>query len=156
MGYGQLDWKIQSDSRVVVLDRKNARYLDSNDINHNAIDLTVIDVSFISLKLILPSVFKLLHQKSDLVGLVKPQFEVGKDEVENKGVILSRSKHKKVLTDIYNFIESSDWIVCGWTQSPIKGQKGNIEYLIHAKPKEYGKPVLPETVEEILNHDFER
>ncbi len=133
------------------MDRKNARYLVSEDINRDSIDLAVIDVSFISLKLILPSVFKLLHPNSDLIGLVKPQFEVGKGEVENKGVILSRSKHRKVLMDIYKFIEFSDWIVSGWTSSPIKGQKGNVEYLIHAKQKGYGKPVFLETVEEVLN-----
>jgi len=133
VGYGQLDWKLQSDDRVIVLDRKNARELKADDLNGEAVDLIVIDVSFISLKLILPPAMGLLKENGHCIALVKPQFEVGKDEVENKGVILDPAKHEKVLTDLKEFIGIQGWTVSGVTPSPITGQKGNKEFFIHTR-----------------------
>ncbi len=133
VGYGQLDWKLQSDDRVVIVDRKNARQLSLEDIGGDPLDLAVIDVAFISLKLILPAVFPILKQGGQWIALVKPQFEVGKDEVENQGVITDLNKHVKVLLELKQFIEASGWCLAQVCRSPIKGQKGNQEYLIHGR-----------------------
>lgn len=131
VGYGQLDWKLQSDDRVVMIDRTNARQLSLDEVGGEPLDLAVIDVAFISLKLILPAVFKLLKPGGQWIALVKPQFEVGRDEVENQGVITDLNKHVKVLLELKQFIEASDWCLAQLCRSPIKGQKGNQEYLIH-------------------------
>ena len=130
VGYGQLDWKLQSDDRVVMIDRKNARQLSLDEIGGEAQDLAVIDVAFISLKLILPAVFKILKPGGQWIALVKPQFEVGKDEVENKGIITDLNKHVKVLLELKRFVEDAGWCLRKICRSPIKGQKGNQEYLI--------------------------
>ena len=134
MGYGQLDWKLQSDTRVVSLDRKNARELGPDDIQE-LVDLVVIDVSFISLKLIIPSAINVLKPRGDLIALVKPQFEVGKDEVESKGIIKDPQKHLSVLVELRSFMEKRGWPLINIIASPITGQKGNREFLIHCRAK---------------------
>ncbi len=131
VGYGQLDWKLQSDDRVVVVDRQNARQLSLDEVGGEPLDLVVVDVAFISLKLILPAVFKILKPEGQWIALVKPQFEVGKEEVENKGIITDLTKHVKVLLAIKQFVEASGWCLRRICRSPITGQKGNQEYLIH-------------------------
>lgn len=131
VGYGQLDWQLQSDDRVVAVDRTNARQLSLDQVGGEPLDLAVIDVAFISLRLILPPVFRLLKPGGQWIALVKPQFEVGKDEVENQGVITDLNKHLRVLLDLKQFVEASDWCLAQICRSPIKGQKGNQEYLIH-------------------------
>ena len=133
VGYGQLDWKLRNDSRVICKDRTNARNLKREDLNDDP-QLAVVDVSFISLKLILPSLFKILKQQNELIALVKPQFEVGKDEVENKGIIKDPIKRTNVLLRLHKFISEQSWSLCHLTESPIQGQKGNREYLIHCVP----------------------
>jgi len=133
VGYGQLDWKLRSDPRVICMDRINARNLKREDLCDDP-QLVVVDVSFISLKLILPSLFKILNQQNELVALVKPQFEVGKDEVENKGIIKDPQKRTNVLLRLNRFISEKSWVLCQLTESPIQGQKGNREYLIHCVP----------------------
>ncbi len=135
VGYGQLDWKLQSDERVVVIDRKNARQLSLDDLGGEAVDLAVIDVAFISLKLILPAVIKVLKPGGEWIALVKPQFEVGKEEVENKGIITDLNKHVKVLLGLKQFVEAPGWRLRQVCRSPIKGQKGNQEYFIHGTEK---------------------
>jgi 23S rRNA (cytidine1920-2'-O)/16S rRNA (cytidine1409-2'-O)-methyltransferase len=130
VGYGQLDWKLQSDDRVVVVDRTNAREMSLDALGGEAPDWAVIDVAFISLKLILPAVFKILKPGGQWIALVKPQFEVGKDEVENKGIITDLNKHMKVLLELKQFVEDAGWCLHNICRSPIKGQKGNQEYLI--------------------------
>ena len=134
MGYGQLNWKLQSDARVVSLDRKNARELGPDDIQE-LVDLVVIDVSFISLKLIIPSAINVLKPRGDLIALVKPQFEVGKDEVESKGIIKDPQKHLRVLVELRSFMEKRGWPLINIIASPITGQKGNREFLIHCRAK---------------------
>jgi 23S rRNA (cytidine1920-2'-O)/16S rRNA (cytidine1409-2'-O)-methyltransferase len=150
VGYGQLDWKLQSDDRVVMIDRKNARELSQDAIGGEPLDLAVIDVAFISLKLILPVVFKILKPGGEWIALVKPQFEVGKDEVENKGIITDLNKHMKVLLELKQFIEASGWCLAQVCRSPITGQKGNQEYLIHGMQHNTGsgidETVIRETV----------
>ena len=133
VGYGQLDWKLRNDPRVICMDRINARNLKREDLRDDP-QLVVVDVSFISLKLILPPVFKILKPQNELVALVKPQFEVGKDEVENKGIIKDPRKRANVLLGLNSFISEQSWVLCNLTESPIQGQKGNREYLIHCGP----------------------
>ena len=130
VGYGQLDWKLQNNRRVVTLDRKNARNLRPDDIEE-LVDIVVIDVSFISLKLVIPSAISLIKPVGDLIALVKPQFEVGKSEVENKGIIKDPKKHLNVLFELRSFMEKQNWAVVNLALSPITGQKGNKEFLIH-------------------------
>ena len=130
VGYGQLAWKIRNNPRVVCLDRKNARHLEFDDLG-TSIDLAVMDVSFISLKLVLPPVLEILKPEGDFIMLVKPQFEVGKEEVERKGIIKDSEKHLQVVTGLNQFVREQGWAVCGLTTSPITGQKGNREFLMH-------------------------
>ena len=106
VGYGQLDWKLQTDSRVVSLDRKNARDLSLTDIKE-LVDLVVIDASFISLRIIIPPAINLLKSEGDLIALVKPQFEVGKEQVENKGIIKNPKKHLEVLIRLNSFMKKT-------------------------------------------------
>lgn len=131
VGYGQLDWKLQKDPRVVIVDRTNARNITLLVLNCDPFDIAAVDVSFISLKLIIPPALKLLKREGDLVALVKPQFEVGKNEVENKGIIKDPAKHIKVLLELTAFVKNLGWTVTGAAASPITGQKGNREFLIH-------------------------
>ena len=149
VGYGQLDWKLRNDPRVICRDRKNARNLSKEDIGE-MLDLAVIDVSFISLKLVIPPLLKILKPEGELVALVKPQFEVGKDEVENRGIIKDPGKHIRVLLEMNRFIEEKGWAVVAVTESPITGQKGNREFLIHCVDSRFGKPVEEETLRTIV------
>lgn len=150
VGYGQLAWKLQSDARVVSLDRKNARDLKPDEIGES-VDLVVIDVSFISLKLVIPPALSVLKPEGDLIALVKPQFEVGKGEVENKGIIKDPQKHLNVLRGLSEFMEEKKWPIVNLTTSPITGQKGNREFLIHCTGKDPGTAVDEERIhKEIL------
>jgi 23S rRNA (cytidine1920-2'-O)/16S rRNA (cytidine1409-2'-O)-methyltransferase len=148
VGYGQLNWKVQSDSRVKVIDRTNARYITLEKLGCDPLDIAVIDVSFISLRLILPPATELLKEDGDIIALVKPQFEVGKSEIENKGIIKDPAKHLKVLLELTDFVEQIGWVVADAIPSPITGQKGNREFLIHVVR---GKNVTGRT-EEFLNN----
>ena len=130
VGYGQLDWKLRKDERVICLDRTNARNLKREDLSDDP-QLVVVDVSFISLRLIFPALFEILRQQGDLVALVKPQFEVGKDEIENKGIIKDPVKRTNVLLRLHEFISEQSWVLRHITESPIQGQKGNREDLLH-------------------------
>lgn len=135
VGYGQLDWKLRTDSRVICLEKTNARYLTTNEIKLTPHFIT-IDVSFISLTLILKSIVQLLKDGGEIVGLIKPQFEAGRAKVEKNGVIKSKSTHKEVIEKV-----SFESIEIGLhpidiDYSPIKGPKGNIEYLIYLKKRD--------------------
>ncbi len=149
VGYGQLDWKLRSDPRVICLDRKNARTLSKEDIGE-MLDLAVIDVSFISLQLVIPPLLEILKPEGELVALVKPQFEVEKEEVENRGIIKDPAKHIRVLLDLNRFIEDKGWAMTAVTESPITGQKGNREFLVHCVHGRYGKPVEEEAIRQIV------
>lgn len=148
VGYGQLDWKLQNDPRVTILDRQNIRYLELAKIG-SPVDLAVIDVSFISLKLVIPPVTNLLKSEGDLVALVKPQFEVGKEEVENKGIIRDPQKHLNVLLRLHGFVQGRGWAIQNLTTSPITGQKGNKEFFIHCT-KQRGKNISEEAIRELV------
>ena len=128
VGYGQLDWKLRSDPRVVCLERTNARYLDHEQIP-DELDFASIDVSFISLKLILPAVANVLKDGGYVASLVKPQFEAGREKVGKKGVVRDPAVHKEVLEHYLEHAREAGFGVLGLTYSPIRGPEGNIEYL---------------------------
>ncbi|HXF43274.1 MAG TPA: TlyA family RNA methyltransferase [Pyrinomonadaceae bacterium] len=132
-GYNQLDWRLRNDERVVVREKTNARYLTTEDFDEK-FGLSVIDVSFISLKLILPAIAPLMEKGADMVVLIKPQFEVGKGEVEKGGIVKDAAKREKAVKAILDFAENLGLEVLGVIESPIKGAQGNIEYLAHFKP----------------------
>ncbi|SES70688.1 23S rRNA (cytidine1920-2'-O)/16S rRNA (cytidine1409-2'-O)-methyltransferase [Natronincola peptidivorans] len=134
VGYGQLDWKLRQDPRVVVMERTNIRYVESKDIEELG-DFASIDVSFISLRLVLPVMKKLLKPSSNIVALIKPQFEAGREKVGKKGVVKDIATHKEVVKDILTFTKSLDLKIIGFSYSPIKGPEGNIEYLLYISDK---------------------
>lgn len=128
VGYGQLDWKLRSDSRVICLERTNARYLTAEQVP-DALDFASIDVSFISLKLIFPALYTLLRDGGEVACLIKPQFEAGKEKVGKKGVVRDPSVHREVLENFLTHAKENNFTVLGITYSPIRGPEGNIEYL---------------------------
>jgi 23S rRNA (cytidine1920-2'-O)/16S rRNA (cytidine1409-2'-O)-methyltransferase len=134
VGYGQLDWALRNDSRVVILERVNARYVNRELLNDDGeISLAVIDVSFISLLKILPALKTVLTPDGEILALVKPQFEAGKDKVGKGGVVRGRDTHQSILTDVIAGARASGFIAVQLSYSPIKGPKGNIEFLAHFK-----------------------
>ena len=130
VGYGQLDWQLRQDQRVEVLEKTNVRYLNPEDLPQ-PINGAVIDVSFISLKLVLPPVSKLLTRHAFIVALIKPQFEVGKGKVGKGGVVRDPRLHLQVVEDLERFFEDLGWTVEGQIPSPLLGPKGNREFLIY-------------------------
>ena len=132
VGYGQLAWKLRTDERVVNLERTNLRYVTREQIPE-PIELAVMDVSFISVKLVLPAVKELLLPGADIVCLIKPQFEAGREEVGKKGVVRDSGVHCEVIHNILNFVPEIGLTAMGLDYSPIKGPEGNIEYICHLK-----------------------
>ena len=128
VGYGQLDWRLRSDERVVCMERTNARYLDRDQIP-DELDFASIDVSFISLKLILPAVHRVLKEGGHVACLIKPQFEAGREKVGKKGVVRDPDVHLEVLENFLTHAKDSGFTVLDITFSPIRGPEGNIEYL---------------------------
>ena len=132
VGYGQLHEKLLNSSKVISIERTNARYINNEDIKED-IDIIVCDVSFISLKTILPESLKLSSVDAKLIALIKPQFEVGKKYIGKRGVVRDKELRESCCKDIKLWLENSmNWKVTGIIESPIKGPKGNIEYLIYA------------------------
>jgi 23S rRNA (cytidine1920-2'-O)/16S rRNA (cytidine1409-2'-O)-methyltransferase len=130
VGYGQLDWKIRSDPRVVVMERTNVRYVTPEQLGE-PLDLSVIDVSFISLKIVLPVIKTFLKPTGQVLCLIKPQFEAGKDKVGKKGVVREPETHREVLDSFVALANELDFKILGLTYSPVKGPEGNIEFLGH-------------------------
>ena len=137
VGYGQLDWKIRSDPRVVVLERTNARYLTHEEIPCVP-DVTVMDVSFISVKLILPKAAELMEHKGRFYILIKPQFEAGRENVGKKGVVRDPAVHVQVIENIRAFLPEIHYHMAQLDFSPITGPEGNIEYITELLPGEEG------------------
>lgn len=129
VGYGQLAWKLRTDERVVNLERTNFRYVTKEEVED--IDFFSVDVSFISLKLILPPAFSLLKETGFAVCLIKPQFEAGREFVGKKGVVRDIDVHKKVVSEVIEFTKEIGFKILGVDFSPIKGPEGNIEYLMY-------------------------
>jgi 23S rRNA (cytidine1920-2'-O)/16S rRNA (cytidine1409-2'-O)-methyltransferase len=130
VGYGQLAWSLRQDPRVIVLERVNIRHLDRLPI---PADLGVIDVSFISLRLVLPRVRDLLSPPGEVVALVKPQFEVGKGAVGKGGVVRDPEQHHRVVRELRQFAGESGYTVAGEVESPLLGAKGNREFLLYLR-----------------------
>ena len=129
VGYGQLAWKLRTDERVINLERTNFRYVTDEQIK-DKIDFASVDVSFISLKHILPVLHKLSANGAQAVCLIKPQFEAGKDKVGKKGVVRDKSVHLEVVENVIQMCVENGFSVKGLSFSPIKGPEGNIEYLV--------------------------
>jgi 23S rRNA (cytidine1920-2'-O)/16S rRNA (cytidine1409-2'-O)-methyltransferase len=132
VGYGQLDWKLRSDPRVVVLERTNIRHLDITGLPCR-VDLATVDVSFISLKLVFPAVKELLTSGAELVALIKPQFEVGKGQVGKGGVVRSPEAHRRVVDEIQTAAAARGFLLQGVIESPLLGPKGNKEFLTYLR-----------------------
>ena len=132
VGYGQLAWKLRCDPRVVNLERTNFRYVTAEQIP-DPLDFASVDVSFISLKLILPVLRPLLKEDGEAVCLIKPQFEAGRENVGKKGVVRDIAVHREVVRTITDFMVETGFSVLGLDYSPIKGPQGNIEYLAHIR-----------------------
>ena len=128
VGYGQLAWSLRTDGRVVVMERTNARGL-TPDMFPERMDMAVMDLSFISIRLVLPAVRALVKDGGRCVCLIKPQFEAGKADVGKKGVVRDRAVHERVLREMTEFFPTAGWKLTGLDYSPIRGPEGNIEYL---------------------------
>lgn len=139
VGYGQLAWSLRTDPRVVNLERTNARYLTKEQIPEE-IGFFSVDVSFISLTIILPAVRPLLAEHGQAVCLIKPQFEAGREKVGKKGVVRDQAVHREVIEKIRDFALENGFSVLGLTYSPVKGPEGNIEYLIYLERSD--EPIL--------------
>ena len=129
VGYGQLDWKLRNDPRVVNMEKVNIRYLDMDTVD-KYIDFISIDVSFISLKLVFPVAAQLLAETGSLVCLVKPQFEAGRSQVGKKGIVRDPAVHREVIENVAGYAADNGLYCHGLTYSPVTGTKGNIEYLM--------------------------
>ncbi len=128
VGYGQLDWSLRNDERVVCMERTNIRYIKPDDIK-DQIDFASIDVSFISLRIVLPVVKEIVKKNGEIVFLIKPQFEAGREKVGKKGVVRDSNVHKEVIEKVLNLCTELGLTICGLDFSPITGPQGNIEFL---------------------------
>jgi 23S rRNA (cytidine1920-2'-O)/16S rRNA (cytidine1409-2'-O)-methyltransferase len=133
VGYGQLDWKLRNDPRVRVYEKTNIRYLEVSALPRHA-ELATIDVSFISLKLVLPAVKKLLVPAGEIIALIKPQFEVGRGKVGKGGVVRSPAEHLRVIEEIKESAARLGYESRGLVESPLLGPKGNKEFFLHVTP----------------------
>lgn len=139
VGRGQLDWKLRQDERVVCMEKTNIRYVTPKDIGEPN-DFSSIDVSFISLSKVLPPIYHYLKDQGQVVALIKPQFEAGREKVGKKGVVREKSTHIEVIEAVTGYALSAGFTVLNLDFSPIKGPEGNIEYLVHLeKCKEGGR-----------------
>ena len=147
VGYGQLEWKLRQDERVLVMERTNARYLESLP---EQVNFVCIDVSFISLKIILPAVEKWLAPEADIVALIKPQFEAGRKQVGKGGIVKDPAVHRQVLVDLLTWAAENRLQTQGLTRSAIQGADGNVEFLVWLRPN--GEPVdeLSVLIERVL------
>ncbi len=145
VGYGQFAWKLRSDERVVNMERTNIRYVTPDDIGE-PIDFASIDVSFISLKLVLPAAYNLLSPDGEIVALIKPQFEAGKGQVGKKGVVRDKNIHFEVIRGVLDFATENGFKLLGLSFSPIKGPEGNIEYLAYIKKSNETERITDEEI----------
>lgn len=153
VGHGQLAWKLRNDERVVCMEKTNIRYVTPDDIE-DRIAFASIDVSFISLTKVLPPVKELLTDDGEIVCLIKPQFEAGREKVGKKGVVRDPAVHQEVIEKVRDYAMSISMEPCHLSFSPIKGPEGNIEYLLHLKKHPEGSQVsdsLQVSVEEVVS-----
>ena len=145
VGYGQLAWKLRSDARVVNMERTNIRFVEQKQLD-GPLDFVSVDVSFISLKLILPVMRRLMNEKGQAAVLVKPQFEAAREQVGDKGVVTDRAVHREVIEHCIGYAAENGFDVCGLTYSPIKGPEGNIEYLLYLRCGSGKVLIVPEQI----------
>lgn len=150
VGYGQLDWKLRNDDRVINMEKCNIRYLDFDTVDRD-IDFISIDVSFISLKLVFPVAAKMLADTGSLVCLVKPQFEAGRQQVGKGGIVKDINVHKEVIRNVVQYGIDSGLYSYGLTYSPVKGAKGNIEYLLYMKKEDTDGKVTDDDINRIAD-----
>ena len=150
VGYNQLDWKLRNDDRVIVMEKTNFRYVTPDMLTKDRPNLATIDVSFISLKLILPVLKNLLKPKSDIIMLIKPQFEAGREQVGKKGIVRHKRIHKEVLKNVLTFSMDEKYDIFNLTYSPITGGEGNIEFLAHLGWEQNRKDKI-EKIEDIIH-----
>lgn len=154
VGYGQLAWKLRTDRRVVNMERTNIRFVQRDEIGEG-LDFVSVDVSFISLKLILPVMNSLMNDGAEAVVLVKPQFEAKREQVGDKGVVSNISVHREVIENCIGYATENSFDVLGLTYSPIKGPEGNIEYLMHLKKGSGAVSVDDASVDEAVKESHE-
>ncbi len=154
VGRGQLDWGLRNDDRVISMEKTNIRYVTLEQVGEMA-DFISVDVSFISLKLVLPVVKKLLKKGGKSVVLIKPQFEAGKDKVGKNGVVKDLKVHYEVSKKVVNIINELEFNFLGFTHSPIKGPKGNIEYLLFFENDNFDSFLDDEKINEIIEDGVE-
>jgi len=154
VGYGQLDWKLRQDPRVVCMEKTNIRYVTPEDLGE-PVDFSSIDVSFISLTKVLGAIRAYLTDDGEIVALIKPQFEAGREKVGKKGVVREKSTHHEVIEKVTEFAVSIGFSVLEITFSPIKGPEGNIEYLVHLKkcPEEEAK-IETKELDQVVDEAF--
>lgn len=153
VGYNQLAWKLRKDERVIVMERTNFRYLKPEDLEKELPEFATIDVSFISLKIILPVLKTMLVPGGDCIALIKPQFEAGREKVGKKGIVRDPKVHMEVINEMIAFASQEGYDVNHLTYSPITGGDGNIEFLIHLTwhgEREYGTNALTVSVEDVV------
>ena len=159
VGHGQLDWKLRNDPRVVCMEKTNVRYLTPDQIGEPA-DFASIDVSFISLTMVLGPVREILKPGGRVVALIKPQFEAGREKVGKKGVVREKSTHLEVIEKVISFAAEHGFAILGLDYSPIRGPEGNIEYLLYLqKTEERQKPpagIRPETIVDVAHGALDR
>lgn len=157
VGYNQLDWKLRSDARVVVMERTNFRYVTKDMLNKGIPNLATVDVSFISLRLILPVLKQLLADNSDVILLIKPQFEAGRERVGKKGIVSNKRTHEDVLKEIISYAKKEAYSFYDLTYSPITGGEGNIEFLVHLgwKKEDSGKSIINSDILEVVKKAHE-
>lgn len=153
VGYGQLAWNLRQDSRVHVMERTNFRYLKKEELKFSPPNFATIDVSFISLKIILANLINLLDTNNEVICLVKPQFEAGKELVGKKGIIKDPEIHKQVLGDVTRFALGLGFNISGISYSPIKGGEGNIEFLLYLKKQTFANPfnIIEQQIINVVN-----
>lgn len=156
VGYGQLAWKLRSDNRVINLERTNFRYVTREQVP-DEIDFSSVDVSFISLKLILPVMFTLLSEAGEAVCLVKPQFEAGREKIGKKGVVRDKSVHLEVIEKCIGYARENGFKIKGLDFSPVKGPEGNIEYLLYLTKQDIVEPeIYPDKVVESSHNTLDK
>lgn len=154
VGRGQLDWKLRQDSRVVCMEKTNIRYVTPEDIGE-LVDFSSIDVSFISLTKVLEPIRNYLKESGEIVALIKPQFEAGREKVGKKGVVREKSTHHEVIEKVAVYANSIGFEVKNIDFSPIKGPEGNIEYLIHLKKCKADAPEIEIDLKTVVEEAFE-
>lgn len=154
VGYGQFAWKLRQDERVVNMERTNIRYVTTDDIG-TTVDFASIDVSFISLKLVLPVAYNLLSENGEIVALIKPQFEAGRGQVGKKGVVRDKNVHFDVIRGVLSFASEIGFDILGLSYSPIKGPEGNIEYLAYLKKSDEVHELTDEDISAVVEKSHE-